>query len=160
MPQVTTSRSRDGISTRAEVLLTLISGVWAGLIIGVSFLATLVKFRAQSLTMPVALDVGAHTFTALVRVEWIFVVMTVVLWSVARPVRSHSIIHLVQIALFVMEAFWLLPILEARAQVVIGGGSAEPSYAHIIFVAFEVIRVILLLISGASLTTENSAPTL
>jgi hypothetical protein len=39
--------------------------VWIGIVIGVSFLATPVKFTVESLTSPVALDVGRATFNAL-----------------------------------------------------------------------------------------------
>lgn len=36
----------------------LLAVLWAGLLLGVSFLATPVKFLAPSLSLPVALDVG------------------------------------------------------------------------------------------------------
>jgi hypothetical protein len=36
--------------------------LWLGLLLGVSFLATPAKFLAPSLALPVALDVGRHTF--------------------------------------------------------------------------------------------------
>lgn len=36
--------------------------VWAGMVLGVSFLATAAKFLVPSLPRPVALDVGRHTF--------------------------------------------------------------------------------------------------
>jgi hypothetical protein len=36
--------------------------LWAGLSAGVAFLATPAKFMAPSLSLPVALDVGRHTF--------------------------------------------------------------------------------------------------
>src|SRR5690606_31087651 len=62
------------------VALTVLSLVWLGLLLGVSFLATPVKFLAPSLTLPVALDVGRYTFTWLSRVE---VVLGVAILSAA-----------------------------------------------------------------------------
>jgi hypothetical protein len=42
--------------------LSVLFILWAGLILGVSFIATPVKFMAQHLTMPVALEIGkAHS---------------------------------------------------------------------------------------------------
>lgn len=148
MTELVKTRDRQQVSTAAAVLLNLTSAMWAGLIVGVSFLATLVKFRAPSLTMPVALDVGVHTFTALVRVEWVFVAVTVVLWWLARPVWLHFVGHLLQLTFFLIEALWLLPLLEVRALIVIAGGTNAPSHAHFVFVALEAIRVILLLVLG------------
>src|SRR5690606_30735313 len=42
--------------------LLLLAVLWTGLLLGVSFLATPVKFLAPSLSLPVALDVGRQTF--------------------------------------------------------------------------------------------------
>ncbi len=36
--------------------------IWAGVALGVAFVATPAKFLAPSLSLPVALDVGRHTF--------------------------------------------------------------------------------------------------
>lgn len=52
-------------------MIRLIAYVWLGLVLGVSFLATPIKFRAESLTLPVALDVGSTTFHAFGRLEWL-----------------------------------------------------------------------------------------
>ena len=50
-------------------MIRFIAYVWLGLVLGVSFLATPVKFRAKSLTRPVALDVGRTTFHAFGKLE-------------------------------------------------------------------------------------------
>jgi hypothetical protein len=54
---------------RAAIWPGVVALVWIGLLIGVSLLATPVKFRAPSLDLPVALDVGRHTFAAFNLVE-------------------------------------------------------------------------------------------
>jgi hypothetical protein len=46
--------------------------VWAGMLIGISFLATPAKFLAPSLALPVALDVGRLTFGLFSLVEIVF----------------------------------------------------------------------------------------
>lgn len=51
--------------------LFAISLRWLGLLIGVAFLATPVKFLAPCLTMAVAFDVGRYTFAAFNKVEWL-----------------------------------------------------------------------------------------
>ena len=60
-------------------MIRFIAYVWLGLVLGVSFLATPIKFRAKSLTRPVALDVGRTTFHAFGKLEWLLSVALVVI---------------------------------------------------------------------------------
>jgi hypothetical protein len=55
--------------------------LWAGLSVGVAFLATPVKFLAPSLTLPAALDVGRHTFSLYNRAELALLVALILLAS-------------------------------------------------------------------------------
>lgn len=48
----------------ATIGLVVVCLVWAGMVIGISFLEAPVKFMAPSLTRPVGLDVG-RTFSVL-----------------------------------------------------------------------------------------------
>src|SRR5665648_1182454 len=61
--------------SRIDIASLVIAAVWIGMLVGVSFLATPAKFLAPSLTLPVALDVGRHTFSVFNRVEWAFSVV-------------------------------------------------------------------------------------
>ena len=62
--------------------------VWAGLVVGISFIEAPVKFTAPSLPLSVGLDVGRHVFAALNRAELLLALASVGLaWS-ARPRRS------------------------------------------------------------------------
>ena len=54
----------------AHKFLPAIYLIWAGLILGVSFIATPVKFQAPHLTMPVALEVGKATFHLFNMIKW------------------------------------------------------------------------------------------
>src|SRR5690606_22365267 len=59
-------------SDAAVAVFAIVSLVWIGALLGVSFLATPVKFLAPSLTLPVALDVGRQTFHWYNRLELVF----------------------------------------------------------------------------------------
>ena len=48
----------------------IIAMIWLGMLIGVSFLATPVKFVVADLSLPVALQVGQATFHLFAKVEW------------------------------------------------------------------------------------------
>ena len=55
-----TGKERNFVTIRIVLAL-----VWFGVLAGVSFLATPIKFMAPSLSLSVALDVGRQTFAAL-----------------------------------------------------------------------------------------------
>ena len=54
-----------------------------------------------------------------------------------------------------MQTVWLLPLLNIRAEQVIAGIAAPYSKNHLIFIAFEVLKFILLFVLGASLLKDN-----
>jgi hypothetical protein len=65
--------------------------LWAGMLIGVSFLATPAKFLAPSLILPVALDVGRQTFGLFSLVEIVFASILVAAAFVTRHGRGIPI---------------------------------------------------------------------
>lgn len=63
--------------------------LWTGLLLGVSFLATPVKFMAPSLTLPVALDVGRQTFMAL---NWLELLLSALLVPLVLLSRRRALV--------------------------------------------------------------------
>ncbi len=118
---------------------------WIGLILGVSFLATVAKFNAPSLTLPVALDVGRHTFAPLARAEWalVLVLAASTVLGAPTPLRLAAVAAIA--AILLAQALWLLPALDARVEAIIGGGTPPPSSLHVVFVAAEGVKLLLLL---------------
>ena len=62
--------------------------LWAGVVIGVSFLAAPAKFNAPTLTLPVAMDVGRQEFGTLNLAEILLAVVTLAVAAYARPPRT------------------------------------------------------------------------
>ncbi len=129
-------------------LLALFCACWAGIVIGVSFIATIAKFNAASLTRPVALDVGAHTFAMLARIEWGLVLVLALLVAFAGFNRLRTILLVVIAAILAMEALWLFPQLAARTALVIAGQPLPPSPLHAVSVSAESAKVLLLAFFG------------
>lgn len=133
--------------------LFLLAVLWAGLLLGVSFLATPVKFLAPSLTLPVALDVGRQTFMVF---NWVEIALTVLLIALVvttpqRWIRAMA----VTIALIVaMQTLWLLPVLDARVQVILDGSIPPPSALHMIYIAADILKLVLLGIIGGLVFRE------
>lgn len=147
----------------ARVALGALILLWAGVLIGVSFLAAPVKFSAPSLTLPVAMEVGRAEFGALNLVEIGFAIATLVLAALARPGRATWLGLGVAAAIVAAQALWLLPILDARAEIVIQGGTPPDAPWHTIYIVVEVLKLLALLVAGwLALTragpTEPRAP--
>lgn len=125
-------------------VLALYCAVWAGIVIGVSFIATVAKFAAPSLTRPVALDVGAHTFAMLARIEWGLAAVLALLILAAGVTHLRIIFFILIAAILASTALWLHPQLSARTALVIAGQPLPPSPLHAFSVAAESSKVVLL----------------
>lgn len=125
-------------------VLALYCAVWAGIVVGVSFIATVAKFAAPSLTRPVALDVGAHTFAMLARIEWGLAAVLLLLVLAAGVTRLRLVIFVLIAAILAATALWLYPQLAARTALVIAGQPLPPSPLHTFSVAAESSKVVLL----------------
>lgn len=123
--------------------------IWAGLSVGVAFLATPAKFLAPSLSLPVALDIGQQTFRVYSGAEFALLglLMILGLWSKLR-VRWYLGLA-VPAAIVSMQAFWLVPALDLRVAAVQAGLSPLPqSNLHMTYIVAEVIKVLWFLVIG------------
>ena len=129
----------------ADRLQPRLLAMWAGLSLGVAFLATPVKFMAPSLSLPVALYVGRHTFRVYNEVELGLLGLLVVLgaWSGAR--RSAYLALSVPALIVAAQALWLIPALDARVATILAGGQPPDSSLHVVYIAAEMAKVIWLL---------------
>ncbi len=134
--------------------------LWAGVVIGVSFLAAPAKFAAPSLTLPVALEVGREEFGALNLVELVLLAATLVLALLVRPGRVVSTGLALAGLIVVLQWLWLLPVLDARVEIVLQGGTPPQAPWHTLYVVVECVKLLALLASGwlALLMTSRSRP--
>ncbi|MEP0546913.1 MAG: hypothetical protein ABJF88_08275 [Rhodothermales bacterium] len=133
--------------------LRLLGGLafaWAGLVVGISFIEAPVKFTAPSLTLAVGLDVGRHVFQALNRAELILALASVGLAWATRPRRSTWVALGIVWAALLLQTVWLLPALDARAVLIIAGGTPEGSGTplHLLYGLAEGAKVLALLAAG------------
>jgi hypothetical protein len=138
-------------NVRSETLRTALGALillWAGVLIGVSFLAAPAKFAAPSLSLPVAMDVGRQEFGTLDLVEIAFAVLTVALAALARPGRTIWLGIAAAALIVAAQALWLLPVLDARAALIIQGGTPPAAPWHSLYVGAEVLKLLALLVTG------------
>ncbi len=134
-----TARGRffDAVSALFPVL-------WTGMIVGVSFIATPAKFLAPSLGSRTAFDVGRATFELFNSIE---LGLAIVLFAMAlyreRRVLTNVFAASV-LAITVMQALVVLPVLGDRVSAIIAGYGVAPSHVHTLYVSMEVTKIGLL----------------
>lgn len=132
-----------------EPLGTRLYLLWAGVSIGVAFLATPAKFLAPSLTLPVALDVGRHTFRIYNHVELALFALLLILGLWAQRRRRWYLGALVAGAVVLAQAVWLIPALDLRVLALQADAPPlPPSNLHTAYVALEALKVLWLLAMG------------
>jgi hypothetical protein len=122
--------------------------LWAGVLIGVSFLAAPAKFGAPGLSLPVAMEVGRREFGALNLAEIGLALVTVALAAYARPERTIWLGLGLAAIIVVLQWLWLLPVLDARAELIIQGETPEPAPWHALYIGAEVVKLLALLVIG------------
>lgn len=141
-----TSRLRR-IFDRSAAQLALL---WAGVCIGVAFVATPAKFLATTLSLPTALEVGRQTFRVYNRMELCLGALALALaWaSFARWRRVLS--FAVPIAIVLAETVWLLPALDARVDLLQLGGEPRPSRLHLLYIGLEALKIVVLITAASA----------
>ena len=124
--------------------------VWAGMTVGISMIATPVRFTAVSITRPVALDVGRVVFAALNKAELLALVLLLVIVRVSGRSRELWAWCAILILIVLAQGAWLIPELAARTDIIRAGGELPPSSAHAIYSSLELIKIGLLLFLGFS----------
>lgn len=132
--------------------------LWAGLLLGVSFVATPVKFMAKGLSMPVALEIGMVTFHFFNKIEWMFCFLIVLLTIWVRPSWKIRVCGWIIFSLLAFETFCLMPELDVRANNVIAGENAEPGLLHWLYIVCELSKLSLLLIGGWVFLAQEKQP--
>jgi hypothetical protein len=141
-------------SPGGRLAILMLASAWAGFLVGVSFLATPVKFLAPSLTLPVALDVGRQTFLVFNRSEVVLAVVMLLLLLWGLRTRAAISLGAVLALLILTQTFWMLPVLDARVETILQGDAPAPSSLHTFYVIFECVKLALLL-AIASITART-----
>src|SRR6478735_10661389 len=107
--------------------MLLAAWLWAGMIIGISFIEAPVKFTAPHVTLAIGLGIGRLVFGVMNKVEIAFCAvllsgiffqpMPKTLWLAATKVT----------VVLALQTAWLLPALDARALAIIAGENPAPS---------------------------------
>lgn len=126
----------------STIALPVICLIWAGMLLGVSFIATPVKFSAKSLDLPTAIDVGRVTFGLFSKIEWGMAVIVTLLCAFTMPGVTIVELSAIVVLAVAFEAIVLLPRLDVRAAKVVAGETLAPSWLHKAYVWFEITKLL------------------
>lgn len=125
--------------------------LWAGAIIGHSFVATPAKFKAEGLEKALALEVGRATFTLFHRVEFLFLVLITTTMIFSQKNSYSWLIFSVVLFSFLFQRFYLRPKLFANISAYHKGERPANETPHKLFKFLEVIKLICLIGLGTML---------
>lgn len=117
--------------------------LWAGALLGVSFIATPAKFMAESLTLASAVDVGRVTFACFNKIEWVFFVVICVCTISRHSLVSYKLCLAALFVLLCVQTFFLFPELALRAADIISEKRVSPTLLHFQYVTLEVVKLFL-----------------
>ena len=131
--------------------------VWIGFICAISFLEAWLKFRAPGVTLPIGLGIGRLVFAALNKVELVFAVAILVSTNTNPAIAEFKtkIPLMLTIIILAVQTVWLLPALDARAELYITGQNVPPSNLHVYYVVAEGIKIIGLFMFGTKLFKKD-----
>ena len=123
------------------LLITII--LWFGFVLAISFFEAWLKFRAPGVTLPIGLSIGKLIFSILNKLEWLFILILII-HHLAYPndfSLTQKLTSSVLIIILLIQTCWLLPSLDARAELLIQGRALKPSALHFYYVAAELLKV-------------------
>jgi hypothetical protein len=122
--------------------------VWLGMVLAISFLEAPLKFRAPEVTLRIGLGIGRLVFGALNIVEAVFAAMLVVCVIIAPAAVWMMTSALVAVAILGAQLVLVRPRLARRTNRILSGAQAPRSRGHLVYVALETGKCIMLIIAG------------
>ncbi|MEU0026794.1 hypothetical protein [Streptomyces sp. NPDC006335] len=125
--------------------------VWLGMVLAISFLEAPLKFRAPGVTIQVGLGIGRLVFRALNLVESVLAATVVVLVAVGDA-PARVIAWTVAVAVLLIGQLAVVrPRLNRRSDRVLAGEDLPRSRGHLVYIAFEIAKVLVLVGLGVTL---------
>lgn len=117
-----------------------------GLIVGLSFIETPLKFLAPGITTALGLGIGRLVFAALSIAGWVLLIALVALALLpVRESRTGWMLLAGSAAVVAVQSFVMRPLLAFRSDAIIAGGDPGPSWLHYGYILAELLLLILLL---------------
>lgn len=127
--------------------------VWIGFVSAISFMEAPLKFQAPGVTTGMGLSIGRLVFGFMNKMEWVLAVTIIGTFLFSKENRNFSLtlLFLIPLTILIIQTAWLLPELDARAELIINGNELPPSNLHFYYMSSEVIKIVCLFSFGITL---------
>ncbi|HRH40244.1 MAG TPA: hypothetical protein PKY82_01275 [Pyrinomonadaceae bacterium] len=139
-----------------RILQIAIPFMWFGAVGAISFMEAPLKFTAPNITLALGLGIGRIVFQTLNKIELVMAVLLIFSVLMQRP-KGRSWLYFLGIAglLLFLETIWVLPALDVRALQVLSGEAPPFSNGHLIYIAFDAIKLLSLFCLGIILAKQR-----
>ncbi|MYM22634.1 hypothetical protein GTP46_08245 [Duganella sp. FT135W] len=139
----------------SDIAAVLATSLWAGVVLGVSFVAQPAKFSTPGLARPIALATGRQMFQATQVLESCLSILAITLLMITGsrlrwPTFSAG-------AILVLQILVLMPPLSERVNARLTGKTLAASPWHALFGISEVLKFLLLLTAAICSLLHTSA---
>ncbi len=142
----------------AKTLKIAVPFVWFGMVLAISFMEAPLKFQAPGITIPLGLGIGRLVFFTLNKMEIVCAFLLLFAFLRTRPNSQTMLVTFgLAFVILILETVWLLPVLDARADLVIAGTAPPFSNTHIVYIVFDAIKLVVLAILGIATTRRMIA---
>jgi hypothetical protein len=125
-------------------VITIIALLWAGMILGISFLESWVKFRAPSLTKAVGLDVGRTVFHFFHKVQYFLLFLIIIGCTLIKCTSANFLMIGTLTGILMLQTIWLFPKLNLQVNSILAGNKITDPYSHKLYGIFEIIKFLIL----------------
>ncbi len=128
--------------------------VWLGMVLAISFLEAPLKFRAPGVTIQIGLGIGRLVFRALNICEVVLAAVALVAVILGHASTGASIALGLAVAALGAQVVGVRPALTRRSDAVLADAAVAHSgrsHAHFVYVGFEAVKVVALVVSGVLL---------
>lgn len=128
--------------------------IWLGMVLAISFLEAPLKFRAPGVTIQLGLGIGRLVFRALNICEAVLAAVAVAAVVLGRPPAMTVVALLVAVVALAAQMLGVRPALTRRSDAVLADAAVAESgrsRAHVVYVGFEVVKVVALVVTGVLL---------
>lgn len=123
--------------------------LWFGMVLAISFMEAPLKFQAPGITIPLGLGIGRLVFCTLNKMEIVCSLLLLIAFFRDRAnTRTMNVTFGLALLILFLETVWLLPVLDARAEIVIAGTASPFSNSHVVYIVFDLIKFVLLGVLG------------
>lgn len=128
-----------------KIVLIVIFLLWSGMILGISFLESWIKFRAPGLTKAMGLSVGRTVFNVFHKVQALVLLFVIVISVFSSISLFEWGMTLLLALVYSVQSVVVLPGLNRRVSLILAGETPPKSKVHAIYGAIEVSKLFLLL---------------